>query len=331
MDDRQQIIQEAPATLQSTPTEAGHCTLPISLVLGLPIVGIVIFGIGLWLGYWWRSPVYPVPAGQQDTSLTTVLQQQVPAPHLTSATNRHRARTPLEPGAFPEQPSSLNSPVFATAPGGLSTPPHHTEQSKEVSLEPDAEGWRVIKDSTNPEDFAAFLAAFPESRYAEAAHRSFLRLQPHTPGQSVPSEVPAIAGAEKALHQVQRQVPSQMSSLQVRYAQMSLRVAGFDPGPADGIYGLQTFAAVRQYQARHDLPVTGKLDTVTREALLIPPHAVLEALELSRRTDHTPLIATESSHKRDQQTRQSRLQRTSPLKVQASSTEALFWELEEPP
>jgi peptidoglycan hydrolase-like protein with peptidoglycan-binding domain len=47
-----------------------------------------------------------------------------------------------------------------------------------------------------------------------------------------------------------------------------LREFGFDPGPIDGIYTAQTQAAVRAYQARYGLTVSGLLDRATRRELL---------------------------------------------------------------
>jgi peptidoglycan hydrolase-like protein with peptidoglycan-binding domain len=46
----------------------------------------------------------------------------------------------------------------------------------------------------------------------------------------------------------------------IQVAQTHLREFGFDPGPIDGIYNVQTQAAVRAYQARYGLPVSGLLD-----------------------------------------------------------------------
>jgi peptidoglycan hydrolase-like protein with peptidoglycan-binding domain len=54
----------------------------------------------------------------------------------------------------------------------------------------------------------------------------------------------------------------------IQVAQAHLRDFGFDPGPVDGIYTAQTHAAVRAYQARYGLPVTGLLDYPTRLQLL---------------------------------------------------------------
>jgi peptidoglycan hydrolase-like protein with peptidoglycan-binding domain len=54
----------------------------------------------------------------------------------------------------------------------------------------------------------------------------------------------------------------------IRVAQTHLQAFGFDPGPVDGVYTAQTQAAVRGYQARYGLPVTGLLDYATRVRLL---------------------------------------------------------------
>jgi peptidoglycan hydrolase-like protein with peptidoglycan-binding domain len=54
----------------------------------------------------------------------------------------------------------------------------------------------------------------------------------------------------------------------IQVAQIHLHAFGFDPGPIDGIYTAQTRAAVRGYQARYGLPVSGLLDYTTRLDLL---------------------------------------------------------------
>lgn len=53
----------------------------------------------------------------------------------------------------------------------------------------------------------------------------------------------------------------------VREAQAALRRAGYDPGPADGIPGKRTRAALRSFQADRGLPRSGRLDGPTRSAL----------------------------------------------------------------
>jgi murein L,D-transpeptidase YcbB/YkuD len=54
----------------------------------------------------------------------------------------------------------------------------------------------------------------------------------------------------------------------IQVAEAHLLDFGFDPGPVDGIYTPQTQAAVRAYQARYGLPVSGLLDYATRLQLL---------------------------------------------------------------
>jgi peptidoglycan hydrolase-like protein with peptidoglycan-binding domain len=54
---------------------------------------------------------------------------------------------------------------------------------------------------------------------------------------------------------------------QIQVAEAHLQDFGFDPGPVDGTFTAQTQAAVRAYQARYGLPVSGLLDRATRQEL----------------------------------------------------------------
>jgi murein L,D-transpeptidase YcbB/YkuD len=53
----------------------------------------------------------------------------------------------------------------------------------------------------------------------------------------------------------------------IHVAEAHLRGFGFDPGPVDGLFTAQTQAAVRAFQGRYGLPVSGLLDRATREEL----------------------------------------------------------------
>jgi hypothetical protein len=61
----------------------------------------------------------------------------------------------------------------------------------------------------------------------------------------------------------------------VRSAQQALQEKGFDPGPVDGVMGAKTTAAIKEFQQKNNLTVTGTLDTDTRDRLLAssPPSA----------------------------------------------------------
>ena len=51
-------------------------------------------------------------------------------------------------------------------------------------------------------------------------------------------------------------------------AETHLRDFGYDPGPVDGRFTAETQAAVRAYQARYGLPISGLLDWGTRQELI---------------------------------------------------------------
>lgn len=52
--------------------------------------------------------------------------------------------------------------------------------------------------------------------------------------------------------------------------QKKLASEGYDPGAADGVWGPQTEAAVRNFQRDQNLDATGQLDQDTMEILLVP-------------------------------------------------------------
>lgn len=62
---------------------------------------------------------------------------------------------------------------------------------------------------------------------------------------------------------------SQASSEVVKQAQEKLSAAGHDAGPADGIMGAKTQAAVKDFQQAKGLGASGQLDSQTLAALQI--------------------------------------------------------------
>jgi putative peptidoglycan binding protein len=55
---------------------------------------------------------------------------------------------------------------------------------------------------------------------------------------------------------------------EIQVAERHLQDFGYDPGPVDGLFTAQTQAAVRAFQARYGIPVSGLLDRETRRELL---------------------------------------------------------------
>ena len=59
-----------------------------------------------------------------------------------------------------------------------------------------------------------------------------------------------------------------LSQGDIQVAEQHLQDFGFDPGPVDGLFTAQTEAAVRAFQSRYGIPVSGRLDRATRQELL---------------------------------------------------------------
>jgi murein L,D-transpeptidase YcbB/YkuD len=58
-------------------------------------------------------------------------------------------------------------------------------------------------------------------------------------------------------------VAAKTERMDVRAHQQALKDKGYDPGPIDGIYGPRTRAAVREYQKKEGLKVSGRFDDDT--------------------------------------------------------------------
>ena len=56
-------------------------------------------------------------------------------------------------------------------------------------------------------------------------------------------------------------------NLEVHQAQKTLKELGYDPGPLDGLWGKTTKRAIEKFQLDMQLPVTGKLDELTKKRL----------------------------------------------------------------
>ncbi len=82
-----------------------------------------------------------------------------------------------------------------------------------------------------------------------------------------------LLGDERAsLPENWRETPPTMGRLmtegEVQVAEQNLKDFGFDPGPVDGVFTAQTEAALRAFQERRGIPVSGILDDATRRVLV---------------------------------------------------------------
>ena len=75
------------------------------------------------------------------------------------------------------------------------------------------------------------------------------------------------AGADRPSENLPAAVDQLLARDMIQQAQAHLKLAGFDPGRTDGVFGAQTAQAVRHYQAARGMPVSGLLDEPTRRLM----------------------------------------------------------------
>jgi peptidoglycan hydrolase-like protein with peptidoglycan-binding domain len=75
------------------------------------------------------------------------------------------------------------------------------------------------------------------------------------------------AGADRTPGSLPAAVDQLLARDMIQQAQTHLKLAGFDPGRADGVFDARTADAVRHYQAAQGLPVSGLLDESTRKVM----------------------------------------------------------------
>jgi hypothetical protein len=92
--------------------------------------------------------------------------------------------------------------------------------------------------------------------------------QPQPTGQMTkpPALVNPAAAVQQAVQQTTSTAPK-ANQEQILKAQGVLRLAGFDPGPMDGIAGAKTLAALNKYRTTHGLPAAGYMSVDDVDAL----------------------------------------------------------------
>jgi peptidoglycan hydrolase-like protein with peptidoglycan-binding domain len=75
------------------------------------------------------------------------------------------------------------------------------------------------------------------------------------------------AGADSTGGNLPPAVDQMLARDMIQQAQLYLKMAGYDPGRADGVFDSRTSSALRQYQAANGIPVSGLLDEPTRRVM----------------------------------------------------------------
>ena len=159
--------------------------------------------------------------------------------------------------------------------------------------------WESIKDSDEPADFLAYLGRYPDGEYEVLARNRLSRLEESARARAEESDVAPAPAPEAEKRQAAMPPVSAgaspepvESSLALdrserRRIQRGLAALGFEPGPADGLFGSRTRLAVRSYQKEKGLAETGYLDAESAKSLLAtaPPDAAISTAT----DDSTPL------------------------------------------
>lgn len=116
------------------------------------------------------------------------------------------------------------------------------------AIRADEQAWQQAEAANTVQAYRSYLNRYPNGRYAVEAQQRIDALSP--PPQPPQGGIPLNLGQRVA-------------------AERALTNLGFDPGPADGTFTAQTYAALRAYQQARGLPVTGVVDAVTAAALLV--------------------------------------------------------------
>jgi peptidoglycan hydrolase-like protein with peptidoglycan-binding domain len=127
---------------------------------------------------------------------------------------------------------------------------------------------RKVQETLNARGFKAGPANGTMNETTSSALRAFQksesiavtgRLNPRTLSRLGIDDNTASAGSSQRV--------AAPSSATIREVQRQLASRGYNPGPADGVLGRATRAALMDFQRKENLPVTGQPDNATRTAL----------------------------------------------------------------
>ena len=176
------------------------------------------------------------------------------------------------------EPAPTPAPETVTVKGGEDpkTPDPNQVVERRIAAEKELLFWESVKDSEHAADFEAYLEQFPRGTY-EALARNRLKRLTEQPDEKPDVQVVAVTPDEP--EQVVSPEPpvSTPESIETalglnrderRRIQQGLASLGFDPGPADGLFGQRTRTALGDWQSSQGAATTGHLDAEAAKVLL---------------------------------------------------------------
>ena len=134
--------------------------------------------------------------------------------------------------------------------------------------------WESVKDSADVADIHAYLDKYPNGHY-EVLARNRLRQLSSASEEDAPQAAAVPKGASQGSSAAP--APAHPESLEASLGlkrpergriQQGLTALGFDPGPADGLFGRGTRGAIGKWQLSRGVMVTGYLDAEAAKTLL---------------------------------------------------------------
>ena len=169
--------------------------------------------------------------------------------------------------ALPEpEPEPAPAPATVQRVGDTEAPDANQIVERRIAAEKELLFWESVKDSTHAADFEAYLDQYSGGTYEILARNKLARLTDVPGGKSdvrvaIPDEPKPVSSPDPPAptpEAVEASLGLQRGER--RQIQLGLAALGFDPGPADGLFGLRTRTAIQEWQASAGEPVTGYLD-----------------------------------------------------------------------
>ena len=211
-----------------------------------------------------------------DVAAATDNRQQ-PWTHSSLRAPFYFAAPEAAPVAVPAAPAATTSPPAGGANG--------TARLTAEQLAAERLFWESVKDSDDPADLEAYRSRYPGGTYEALAVNRLERLRraaEEPAGQIVASAAqdPADATAEPGLRPDPETAEAalNLSRADRRLIQAGLESLGFDPGPADGLFGRKTRRALSAWQAAKGEPATGWLTAAEAGVLKAAGEEALRAL-----------------------------------------------------